>query len=72
MKQIIESRLRAVRALNEYKAAGGIDPEYAIRDLMSDLMHLMNETMPISDVEFEHMMALNNFLSDIEDNGAQE
>ena len=68
MNQIIQSRLRAVEALNEYKAAGVFDPEYAIRDLMSDLMHLMNETMPISDVEYEHMMALDNFLSDIAEN----
>jgi len=69
-KQIEESRRRARIALEAYKQAGGIEPEweYMVRDLISDCLHVLHETMYISQVEEEHMMAIGNFLAEIEEN----
>jgi hypothetical protein len=66
--QIEDSKGRAWLALEAYKQAGGVDPEYAIRDLISDLLHVLHETNPVHDVEHEHMMAVGNFLAEVEEN----
>ncbi len=68
--QIEESRRRARIALEAYKQAGGIDPEWKhmVRDLISDCLHVLHETMDICEVEYEYMLVVDNFLTELEEN----
>jgi hypothetical protein len=66
--QIEESRRRARIALEAYKQAGGIDPDYAIRDLMIDLLHLMAVTAEPATVQYEYNMVWDNYNAEVEEN----